>query len=205
MGLPIAGISFYYEGSDLALNQQSRAQTTFNKRGTPVGSGQGFPGRNLLRVGFSSAKGTGDLYFFHDENSDIATYKKQLYGSADTAKVEVNDSVQVSDVLPRLTLLRTFVTEPGIPGAQTVSGQWVISLRCKLTLDGPTITEMVRLRIYQRDLDDVETLLNDQATSVAGTTEHMKTFLYTSSGTWLSTDRLVFKVYAYFELIGNLE
>jgi len=218
MAAPVEGLAMYYEDS---VNHYTYSQTPFNKRGAPVGSGDttsGLPTNLNLRAGYASTKTTaGDVYYFHDEASDVAGYKKLLLAVSDIAKQNINQYINAGDLLPVYKLCGMWITEPGVPGfvgnipAHVAAGSpWITYFRQQRYIDGAAYLSSWIIRWYRYYYDTGEGMWMESgmiAFTIGGSatnTETTQTYRHSIiSSDWGASDRLVAKVWAYFEDNGG--
>lgn len=213
MAAPVEQLTMYYEDS---VNLYTKAQTPFNKRTAPISSGAtaiGFPSSLPLRLGTKSTRSTaGDLYYFHNEASDVAGYKKLLIEPSDIAKQSISKSMSAGDP-PTTQLCGAWITDPGVPGhvGLTPSGTWNTQLRQRRTVDGLNYSSSWTVRWYRYYYDtEVSSWLESGqiAFTIGGqATNSETTQTYTHSVipvTFGLTDRLIAKIWANLEETGDL-
>jgi len=155
------------------------------------------------------------LYYFHDEASDVAGYKKLTTSVSDIAKTTLSASASATDVFPVLTLLGSWITDAGVPGFtgilpaySSANSPWIIYLRQKRTtyVAGYIANWIIRWYRYYYD-DEFGWQLSGQIAYVVGgaatLTEQTVTFQNgVIATTWGATDRLICKIWANFDEIG---
>jgi hypothetical protein len=155
------------------------------------------------------------LYYFHDEASDVAGYKKLTTSVSDIVKTTLGDSASAGDAFPVLKLLGSWITDAGVPGftgilpaSSTPNSPWILYLRQKRTVyvAGYISNFTIRWYRYYDDEDFGWTLSGQIAYVVSGSatlTEQTKTYQNgIISSTWGATDRLVCKIWANFDEMG---
>ncbi len=103
----------------------------------------------------------GITYFLHEEISDVATYQKILGDPADDP--ETSDNAVVNSGSGEV-LIKSFVTDPGIPGTTLLSdGVWSFQNYASVSADAQTST--IVIRVYKRTTGGVETELFNLTTN----------------------------------------
>jgi len=93
-------------------------------------------------------------YWFHDDPSTIATYSEILTSPANGTQNDDTVSVVLAD---GEKLIEAYVTDPGVPGTTKIpAGNWSFFVYRYASIGG---VAQVVLRVYKRDVANVETLL----------------------------------------------
>lgn len=139
--------------------------------------------------------GTTVTYWFHDDNSDVALYKKLLTEPAnDPIEDDMNVSVVHAD--GEKLLEHAHVTDPGFPGVTLIpAGTWSFSIYRNASVAG---VAAIVFRVYKRDLANVETELFNFTTGIITDAVVTRQTINVSQPaiTLLATDRIVVKPFA---------
>jgi hypothetical protein len=139
------------------------------------------------------AGGTQINYWFHDDPSSIATYFQILDVPANGSESDDSVSVVAAD---GEKLIEAYATNAGVPGVTSIpAGNWTFSPYMYASVLG---VAQVVLRIYKRDVANVETLLFFvTSTNILSSTATPQIINYASPAIALAaTDRIVVKVFA---------
>lgn len=210
MAAPVEQLTMYYEDS---VNLYTKSQTPFNKRSAFTNTVMP-PVHALLQFNVKETRSVaGDLYYFHNEASDVSGYKKLLIAPSDVAKQSIVAAASAGDPFPLTILMGSWMTDPGVPGfvGTISSGTWQTFFRQRRTVDGINYTSSFTLRWYRYYYDEdimSWTLSGQIAFTIAGAasnTETTQTYTHSIiSSTWGATDRLVCKVWANLDEMSPL-
>ena len=206
MGLPIAGVTVFWENNAVADHDQSRILTKFGGSSSNIL-------RDMIYSGIVPVKRSKwtygiNTYWEHNEAStDITGYYQLTASSADVAECAKTATLNLGESVPKVVYIGSWVTESGIPG-ETVNfanaafnlGQWA-----QMIQDSVLHTEILDAYLYKRNSTGTETLLAEGHSSFGNLNKTERNFIFYVTTNWTSTDRLVIVLYVKFDLIGSLD